>query len=149
MINLSKKAYTWVSETFAPQASANFAVTEQRFVLGGHQNFTSLLARNSFPRERRAKHMTCTVRDVSYILDTDLETWRPFDRGYLVLNPKKAREAFYLVLPFRFAVLGITSVGAVVHTPLESGLAGEKKTLEITGSEGSVVTLEIARIHVD
>jgi hypothetical protein len=149
MIDLSKKAYTWVSETFAPQAGKNFPVTEQRFVLGGHQNFGSLAARNAFPMERRAKHMTCTVRDVSYILDTDLQTWRPFDRGYLVLNPKKAREAFYLVLPFRFAVLGITSVNAVVHTAPESGLAGEKKTVELSGAEGSVVTLEIARIHVD
>ena len=149
MIDLTRKAYTWVSETFAPQAHKNHPVTEQRFVKGGHQNFSSFLERDSFPLERRAKHMTCTIKDVSYILDPDLMTWRPFDRGYLILNPKKTRELFYVVLPFHFVVLSTTSVDSLVHTPFESGSPGMKQTLEITGSEGSVVTFEIARIYVD
>lgn len=149
MIDLTKKAYTWVSETFATQAGKNFPVTEQVFVKGGHQNFVGFAQRDAFPLERRAAFMTCTIRDVSYILDPDLQTWRPFDRGYLVLNPKKTREAFYVVFPFHFVVLGQSVVDAVVHTSFAGGLPNEKKILEITGSQGSVVTFEIARIYVD
>jgi hypothetical protein len=149
MIDLTKRAYTWVSETFAPQAGKNFPVTEQVFVKGGHQNFTSFSQRNSFPMERRAKHMTCTIKDVSYILSENLTDWKPFDRGYLILNPKKTREAFYVILPFHYVVLSTSVVDAVVHTPLQDGAKDQKQTIEITGSEGSVVTFEIARIYVD
>jgi hypothetical protein len=149
MIDLTKIAYTWVSETFAPQGGKNHAVTEQRFVKGGHQNFTSIGQRNSFPMERKEKHMTCTIKDVGYILMEDLTTWNPFDRGYLILNPKKTREAFYVILPFHFVVLSQSVVDSMIHTAFSGGLPNEKTTLEITGSEGSVVTFEIARIYVD
>jgi hypothetical protein len=149
MIDLSKKAYVWVSETFAPQAENDHPVTEQKFVKGGHQNFTSMLQRDEFPMARRSAYMTCTVKAVSYILDENMVDWKPFDRGYLVLNPKKTRETFYVVFPFPFVVLGESVVDSIIHTAFTGGLPNEKITLEITGSEGAVVTFEIARIHVD
>ena len=147
--DLLKKTWTEVSETFRPQRGKNHPVTEQRFVKGGHQQFGSLVERNAFPAERRAKYMTCTVHDVSYILLDNLLTWAPFDRGYLILNPKITNEQFYTVFPFRFAVLSVTAKDAVVNQGFSSGNPNEKQTLICSGSEGSVVTFEIARIYVD
>jgi len=148
-VNLNIKAYIQIAETFAPQNGKGLPVTEQRFIKGGHQQFNSFAERDSFPVERRDKDMTCTVVAVSYILGADLITWSPFDRGYLVLNPTKSREPFYVVFPFFYAVLSVTTIDATIHTSLINGKPGQKQLIEITGTIGSVVTYEIARIHVD
>lgn len=147
-VNTGKNSYTEVAETYAPQRNLPFPVTEQRFVRGGHQNFWTIEQRDEFPMERRWPYMTCTIRDVSYILSADMTEWRPFDRGYLVLNPKRAKEPFYVVFPFDFVVLGATSVNAIIHNEFISGKPGERKLIEISGTQGSVVTFEIARVYV-
>lgn len=148
-LDLNKPTFTETSETFRPQKIKDHPVTHQEWVKGGHQNFTSIAQRDAFSLKKRAAFMTCTVRGVSYILEENLQIWNPFDRGYLVLNPKRANEAFYVAFPFRFAVLSITALDATVLQPLINGLPNIKQTVILSGSEGSVVTFEIARIHVD
>lgn len=148
MIDLDKISYTEVSETLRPQRSKDFPVSFQEDIKGGHQNFDTLIDRNAFSIKKRVPYMTCTVQDVTYLMLEDLQTWVPFDRGYLILNPKKTREIFNVVFPFHYVVLSKTIIDCIVHTSFDSGTPNVKKTLEVSGSEGSVVTFEIARIYV-
>lgn len=148
MLDLNRKSYAHVPETLAPQSGNKHPVTEQRFVKGGHHQFQSVGEMNDLDLEKREPFMTCVVKGVSYILSENLSQWSPFDRGYLVLNPKKPHEIFYLVLPFDYVILAVTTHSATVHSAITQGRPNERKTLVISGSEGSVATLEIARIYV-
>jgi hypothetical protein len=148
-LELNKPTYTEVSETFRPQRGRNHPVTNQEFVKGGLQSFSSLAERNDFPKERRKKFMVAVVNDVSYLLLENLVTWVPFDRGYLVLNPKKNEEKFYVVFNFRYIILSVTAIDATVVQGFQNGNPNIKQTLILSGAEGSVVTFEIARIYVD
>lgn len=148
-LDLNKTTYTETSETFRPQSGKNHPVTHQEWVKGGLQHFDSLQKRDAFPMKRRSAYMVAVVKDVSYLLLENLVTWAPFDRGYLVVNPKRENELFYAVFPFHFRILSVTVVDATVVQGFQNGNANEKHTLIISGSEGSVVTFEVARIYVD
>ncbi len=148
MFELNKTTYTETSETFRPQKGRNHPVTEQRFVKGGLQSFSSIQERNNFPAQRRSKFMIAIVGDVSYILLDNLVTWAPFDRGYLVLNPKKLNENFYVVFNFHYVILSVTVIDAVVEQGFSNIQPNVKQTLILSGTEGSVVTFELARIYV-
>lgn len=144
-----KKSYIQVPETLAPQNQQAFPVTEQRFIRGGHHQFDSISERDNFPMQRRKGRMTCTVQGISYILTQDLKRWEPFDRGYLVLNPRKTRESFFVIFPFHFEVISITSKGVALHQGLQTGSPNQVQEIIVSGSPGSVITYELARIYVD
>jgi len=145
MLDLNRKSFHEVSETFAPQSWKDHPVTWQKFVKGGFQSFETMTEANQFPMKRREWGMTANIAGLFHVISDDLKKWNPAEFGYLTFNPVITNQQYNIIYPWNYRITGKTSHEVIEQVALKDGLANVVQHIFLSGNENSAITYEVLK----